>query len=63
MKRARSYSASLDIGHYPVADDGNSIWATICLIFCCAKKNRYSDGYDSDSSDFNNYIDTDSDDD
>jgi len=65
MKRARGYSASLDIGHYPVPDEGNSIWNSLFMIFCfcCRSYSKESDGYDSDSSDFNRNIDSDSDDD
>ena len=62
--RERGYSASLDIGHYPVPDKGNNIWNTFCIIFCCCCRSysKDSDGYDSDSSDFNRYLDSDSDD-
>ena len=63
MIRERGYSASLDIGRYPVADEGNNIWDSLCLIFCCVRNKYKTDGYDSDSSDFNRCIDSDSDDD
>ena len=66
MKRARGYSASLDIGHYPVADEGNSIYNSFLYLLCCCYCRSYmkdSNGYDSDSSEFNNFIDSDTDDD
>lgn len=63
MKRTRGYSASLDIGHYPVADDGNSMYKSLLYIFCCCRSySKEPDGYDSDSSDYNRQIDSDSDD-
>lgn len=61
MKRARGYSASLDIGRYPVADENNNIWDTFCIIFCCARNKYMTNGYDSDSSDYNRFIESDSD--
>lgn len=65
MKRARGYSASLDIGHYPVADEGNSMYNSFLYLFscCCRTYFKESNGYDSDSSDFNRCVDSDTDDD
>jgi hypothetical protein len=63
MKRARGYSASLDIGRYPVADEGYSIWNSIMYVMCCCCRiAQQADCYDSDSSNTPPYKESDTDD-
>jgi len=64
QRRVRTYSASLDLGHYPVAESPkNSIWSIICCCFHgCFAKARIDNGYDSDSSEQMPKLESDTDD-
>ncbi len=63
-RRTRTYSASLDIGRYPVPESPkNSIWSIICCCFNnCLQKTENDNGYDSDSSEAMPKMESDTDD-